>query len=222
LLLELWRSKIAEIAGTVKNSTLPDEGWWNQFQQEQLEIIQPWIERLALIGVRRGQLALDTEQKALVPQAIINWQMINQAAIGWALTYAYDLVGGIVRTTRDKLAGALSDWLQSNQAFPALLEKVNEIFDDPRRAEMIAVTETTRVIAEGNTLAWNEAGVWGREWRTARDELVCPICGPLHKQRQPMGNSFETTVRGKHYVIANPPAHPRCRCTVVPVINEPT
>lgn len=221
LLLSLWRSKIGEVAEAARTGTLPDEDWWKAFYQEQLEIIQPWIERLTLIGVARGRRALPTEQKALTPEVMINWQMINQAAVSWALAYSVDLLTGIMQTTRNRLYTEIASWIASNQAFPALLEKVNEIFDDPRRAESIAVTETTHVIAEGNTLAWREAGVWGREWRTARDEMVCEICGPLHKQRRAMGENFIAVVNGKRYTPANPPAHVRCRCTVVPVVNEP-
>lgn len=221
LLLKLWRSKINQVAEIAKNGTLPDEEWWQTFQQEQLDVIRPWIERLALTGVKRGRQALNTEQKDLLPSVVINWQMVNQAAVSWAMAYSVDLLTGIMQTTRNRLYTTIADWIASNQAFPALLEKVNEIFDDPRRAEAIAVTETTRVIAEGNTLAWREAGVWGREWQTARDELVCPVCGPLHKQQQPMGSNFQVTVNGKRYAPANPPAHVRCRCTVRPIVNEP-
>ena len=81
------------------------------------------------------------------------------------------------------------------------------------RARMIAVTEVTRAFAEGNMAAWRESGVIERRrWNTNNDELVCPICGPRHNMVVDMGASFDG--------IDNPPAHPRCRCWVTPVVVE--
>jgi rubredoxin len=70
---------------------------------------------------------------------------------------------------------------------------------------MIAVTETTRVFAEGNKLAWDSTGVVsGSKWQTANDDLVCPICGPLNEQ----------------VTDDEPPAHVNCRCWKRPVVDE--
>jgi hypothetical protein len=79
---------------------------------------------------------------------------------------------------------------------------------------MIAVTEVTRSYAEGNQIAWKESGVVeGKEWNTANDEIVarCPICWPLHGVVIPIGEEFDGGFDG-------PPAHPRCRCWITPVV----
>lgn len=47
----------------------------------------------------------------------------------------------------------------------------------------------------------------GYEWLTAEDERVCPICADL-----------DHTVYSFHNK-KQPPAHPNCRCTVIPVIK---
>ena len=49
-----------------------------------------------------------------------------------------------------------------------------------------------------------------RQWITAKDELVCDECGPLHKMEVPIGEPFE--VNGKK--IWAPSLHPNCRCEV--------
>ena len=65
------------------------------------------------------------------------------------------------------------------------------------------MTDSEDIIA-----AWRESGVVaGREWNTAVDELVCPICGPLHGKFAPYGEPFEGG-------YDSPPAHPRCRCWI--------
>ena len=80
---------------------------------------------------------------------------------------------------------------------------------------MIASTEVTRAYAEGTQAAYREAGVIERmQWRTARDEIVCPICGALHNVQAALGQPFVNPQNGREYF---PPAHPRCRCWVVPV-----
>lgn len=44
-----------------------------------------------------------------------------------------------------------------------------------------------------------------REWSTAEDEAVCPICGDLDGERVSLDGSYAGG-------IARPPAHPSCRC----------
>ena len=48
-------------------------------------------------------------------------------------------------------------------------------------------------------------------WVTARDERVCAICGPLHRQKIPVGETFLLEDGQKLYV---PGAHVNCRCKV--------
>lgn len=209
-LLDVWRAGIPRLTEQLQQtSTLPN-AYWNELEQRQREAIGPWCERVIAQGITQGKQALGV--KAVDVEVAVDWALVNDNAVRWAHTYTYDLVSGITATTRDRLQGAIGDWLEAGEAFPALQSRVTEIFNDPVRAEMIAVTETTRVIAEGNTQAWEALGVPEREWRTAVDELVCPICGGLHQKRAKVGEPFPGN-------IANPPAHPNCRCTIVPVIK---
>ena len=88
--------------------------------------------------------------------------------------------------------------------------------------------------------------IFGYEWSTANDERVCPICGPLGgvffyqgssvptdietqrdtAERVPFGQPFVhpgggpglDQYAGQQY--ERPPAHPRCRCTLIPVLQE--
>lgn len=49
-----------------------------------------------------------------------------------------------------------------------------------------------------------------RVWRTARDERVCPACGPLDKAEVPIQEPFITD-SGTYW---SPPLHPKCRCDI--------
>lgn len=62
------------------------------------------------------------------------------------------------------------------------------------RAVMIARTESMSAVSQGRAELWGQLAESGalpatveREWETARDERVCPICGPMHRQSAPLG-----------------------------------
>jgi len=78
------------------------------------------------------------------------------------------------------------------------------------RAEAVAVTEVTRIFHASNVIGWRELGVDAWAFQTAVDEIVCPICEPLH---------------GKEFHLEDtensPPRHPRCRCFSKPIVRLP-
>ncbi len=78
---------------------------------------------------------------------------------------------------------------------------------------MSAQTETTRAAAPGTRIDFVQSGVVKRiEIRTAMDERVCPVCGPLHGTR----HALESGVVGRGL----PPFHPGCRCWIVAVVED--
>lgn len=149
-----------------------------------------------------------------------NWEMVNTDALAWLQDYTYLLtyanVYSITATTEAGLRKAIEAFIQSpDMTMNQLSEQVAGLFD-PIRANMIAVTEVTRTFAQANIEAWRSTGVIEKKrWNTANDELVCPICGPLNGQVVGMDESFNGT-------YDSPPAHPRCRCWVTPVVEAPT
>ena len=117
------------------------------------------------------------------PAIGVDWALVNEAAAEWSRQYAYDLVRGITAHTREALARAVSGFFEEALTREELVGRIGGLFG-PVRAEMIAVTEVTRAAAEGQQGLVTEAAALGIEmidtWSTRNDELVCPICGPLH------------------------------------------
>lgn len=75
------------------------------------------------------------------------------------------------------------------------------------RAYTLARTETIHYFNEGAKESYRQAGIEKVKWYTAKDERRCEICRAMHN---------------KEYAIDKVPiipAHPRCRCTYIPVIN---
>ena len=105
--------------------------------------------------------------------------IINTEALRWAREYSYDLVRGLTDTTRRQLQEAVTSFVQTPGMTIGDIESLIEPAFGPVRAEMIAVTETTRAYS----MATNEMqGLLQREmpelavtkvWNTMNDELVC-------------------------------------------------
>lgn len=87
------------------------------------------------------------------------------------------------------------------------------------RAYTIARTELATAYNAGaheGTLQAQAAGLLGpciKEWSTADDERVCPVCGSLQGKQIPMDAEFEGASRTWSTRI-HPPLHPSCRCAV--------
>lgn len=75
------------------------------------------------------------------------------------------------------------------------------------RADALARTELAHIQTEAAKKRYEDYGIQEFEVWADEDERRCEICGKLHQKRYPAG--------------AQPPipAHPRCRCCIVPVIN---
>ena len=94
-----------------------------------------------------------------------------------------------------------------------------------QRGYLIARTELAFAYNQGSyegTKQAQEAGLMGdvvKIWCTADDERVCKICGALEGKRIGMDEDFDInpklSVTDNPTVRKVPPAHPRCRCTVL-------
>jgi SPP1 gp7 family putative phage head morphogenesis protein len=141
-------------------------------------------------------------------QTLVNFDALNHDALDFASKYRYELISKINETTRTQVQEAITKWISSGDPLSVLENQLAPIFGKVR-AQMIAVTEVTRVFAEGNISAWNSTGfVDSFSWETARDERVCPICTPRAGQIYKLTDSSN-----------KPPGHVRCRCWIRPVVN---
>ena len=180
--------------------------------------------------------------------------LVNDEAAAWAGRRSGELITGIDRTTRDAVRLAVEQNIEAGGTPRTLAARLNGTQTgygalSPKRAMMIAVTETTRSYAEGNLIAWRESGVVETiTWHTANDDIVCPVCAPLgglkwsktKKEASPASinaqrkNAATTSLANPSFEhpggagppgkfagnkYRNPPAHPRCRCWLVPVVD---
>jgi SPP1 gp7 family putative phage head morphogenesis protein len=178
--------------------------FWSNDEEELWNDVAPLLLEVYFSGIDGGVDALDPGMRVLV-----DFDHINTDALDFARRYRYDLIKGITETTRRQTQKAVSDWISSGAPLDALEAVLQKTFGSVR-ANMIAVTEVTRVFAEGNAAAWSSAGLVDKvRWNTAKDDLVCPICQPRAGEEYDLND-----------VTHRPPAHIRCRCWLQPVVSE--
>ena len=134
--------------------------------------------------------------------------VISEEALGWARDYNYRLVTGLTDTTRKLVQQSVSTFVETPGMTRRDLESLLAPAFGENRASMIAVTEVTRAYSQATNqhqqMLKDEYGLeMRRVWQTRRDELVCPICGPLNGMPE---DDWPLNLKD------GPPAHPRCRC----------
>jgi SPP1 gp7 family putative phage head morphogenesis protein len=116
--------------------------------------------------------------------------------------------------TRDFIRTQVRDAMEGGWSNDVLATKLSDSYAfSAERAMVIARTETIRASNQGSLASYTAAGVTEKEWTTAEDDRVSEDCeangaqGPI-----PIGEDFDS---GDDV----PPAHPNCRCTIVPVVH---
>lgn len=74
-------------------------------------------------------------------------------------------------------------------------------------ADMLVRTEIAHIQTQAAKKRYEDYGISEVEVWADKDERQCEVCGKLHRKRYPIGSAVPI------------PAHPRCRCCIVPVVE---
>lgn len=185
-----------------------DPSFWADEFRALFSILLTYVRSALGLGVRAGFEALDTTGSIAQDQFDA---FVSQYALSTAAT--------ITETSRRHAIDAISQWAGTGKPLDDLVDALTPMFG-ANRARMIAVTETTRAVAEGNLAAWRQEEVWGKRWMTVQDDRVCPICAPLDGMIVELESNGFTTEIGDIGLTA-PDAHIGCRCYLQPVLVQP-
>lgn len=180
-------------------------------------------------GIEAGQLSIDFGDEAaalfnrwhpiLVEQAFVD----GAAALGVELAFdlANDevqailvelatLVRKVADTTRDEIRGLVGRQAAEGWDLGRLADEIGQLaFDHAKtRAELIAVTETASAYSRGSMLYYSGAGVKRVTWLVTEP---CPDCEKNQGAIVDLGADFPSG-------HPHPPAHPRCRCAIAPIV----
>jgi len=159
------------------------------FWRNEQDAMWQTMEGVTMTALLQGMETAAT-QLPLPLQSLIDWDYTNRSAVRFLESYKLSTVAGTNRTTRLQTVEAIRQWMQSGDPLPSLITRLTPIYG-AKRAEMIAVTEVTRVFAQGNMILWEGTRVVsGKRWMTANDELVCPFCAPLNGQVVELQDEF--------------------------------
>lgn len=203
---------LAQLGNPPDAGNIPD-AFWRDYGESLRAILEPLLKKL-YVG-QANRLGID------IGRDRVDWALVNESAATWAKDYTFDLVKGVVDTMtgsvnenlqallQEAIAGGFTDSLTNAQ----IAERLTPAFG-VARAEMIAVTETTRAAAAGETAIADQLAENGvtmvATWNTSEDELVCLTCEPLDGVPENAGGGWTSPTTGE--TIDMPPAHPYCRC----------
>jgi len=117
------------------------------------------------------------------------------------------------KTTKDKLRKALGEGIAGGEGVSELSERVSGVFKTRTKAEAerIARTEVISASNGAELEAYKQSGVIEKkEWLAEPD--ACEICAALDGEVVKLNKMFSG---GFDF----PPAHPNCKCTILPVIE---
>jgi SPP1 gp7 family putative phage head morphogenesis protein len=112
----------------------------------------------------------------------------------------------------DKLAEALNETLvdcvingkPTAYLRDALMERFNVSYS---AADSLARTELAHIQTQAAQKRYENYGIQQMEVWADKDERRCEVCGELHMKRYPIN------------AVPPIPAHPRCRCCIIPVVD---
>lgn len=181
--------------------TLTDSFWRNEKSR-----------LLAILLPRLTQMAVEAAKQAAQKAGIgFNPALANANAARWARDYTDALLDQLGTTSAKGVGEIIAKFVETPGATYGDLQKSLMDFGAVR-AQMIAVTETTRAYAEGELEAYRQEGITEIIWRTNRDEITCIYCGDINDKTVKIGEAFGY-FRGKP--VTSPPFHPNCRCWIV-------
>lgn len=183
-----------------------NQSFWDEDEAELWEELSAIILAAYLLGTTGGISLLPASA-----QQLVDFDLINQAAMNFVKSYRFDMIKGITDTSRKQTQKIMADWIASGSSLDTLESSLETVFGEAR-AGRIASTETTRAFAQGNMEAWESTGFVDEAiWMTSEDDLVCPVC-----------EERDGAVLGIGDIDSAPPngSHVGCRCWLKPVVSE--
>ena len=114
----------------------------------------------------------------------------------------------IAKAGYDKIGNSIADSIAAGDSPAKAAKALADKISDPARALTIAITELNRATSAGSLDTYEAAEVEEVQWAALEP---CDICEQNDGQVVKLGQPFDS---GDY----QPPAHPNCRCALLPVI----
>lgn len=140
---------------------------------------------------------------------------IHADRAGLIYSRTYDGLKGITQAMDTQISRVLTQGIIDGKNPLTIAKEISERVDKIglTRARVLARTEIISAHAEASINAYQEAGAEGveveAEWTTAGDDRVCEVCQALEGRVYPLDKA--------HGML---PAHPNCRCALIPKLKD--
>jgi SPP1 gp7 family putative phage head morphogenesis protein len=123
-------------------------------------------------------------------------------------------ITAVADTRFDEMAEILATGVEQGLAPRQLAKDLRDVLDAPQWAETVAVTETARAMSAATQATYQANQIERKSWLLAPDQRVCPTC-KANDAQGPIPTTDRFASGDMH-----PPAHPHCRCALMPVLDE--
>lgn len=138
---------------------------------------------------------------------------IHLPVLSYMQDYQLGLIKRVTQEVRDQVKEELKRGYIMGESIPDIVKRLRNTRlgkgvwpSAEKRAEVVARTEIIRASNQGALYVYRQYGIKRVMWLAASDERTCPICGALHRKIFPIDQ----------VPFGGAPAHPRCRCYIVP------
>lgn len=158
-----------------------------------------WFEIYYSINID-GATAFSTVDKSLVEQMINSiWAADGKS---WSARI-WENTNRLQQTLNEGLIHVVAAGKKTTDLKNILQERFGVSYS---RADALVRTEVAHIQTQAAQKRYEDYGVQEVEIWADKDERRCEICAKLHQKRIPIGSAMPV------------PAHPRCRCSILPVI----
>lgn len=158
---------------------------------------------------------------------------VTSSILALLSTSTMRMAGNFNDQTLDSLNNTLAEGIQAGESLGKLKNRVQDVYRNISdvRSMRVARTETLKASNNASELAYKQTGfVTAKEWYVNPD--ACDICTPFDGKVIGLGEVFAKQGTSVSYTdsngddqeyqvdyadVENPPLHPNCRCTIVPV-----
>jgi hypothetical protein len=139
------------------------------------------------------------------PGDIVAANVARDGGLAELMNQADASIGGIGPTTTNRIGNLIADALEAGNDPYSILGDINDLLNDPARAETIALTELARAQNAAQADQLQEMGFDTFDWQAY--DGACFEC-------------IDQEVANPHnWNDQQPPAHPRCRCSITGHVN---
>lgn len=220
--IEQFEATYNKILATVAEGRQPTpadlyklDSYWQMQGQLQQELQRLGDRQAVLLGKQFTQQFLSVYEAIAIPgqsaftqiDTQIAQQMINQIWCADGKTWSqriWDNTNRLREALNEQLISCLVTGKKPSELKKILQEEFNVSY---HRADSLVRTEMSHIQTQAAQKRYTDYGIQEVEVWADEDERRCEVCGRLHQKRYPIGATMPI------------PAHPNCRCTIIPVVE---